>query len=267
MHNRPGAGCPYLQPLLRDGIHRWFVGLRFSIDWKALAQQNNAKGRKCLCRFPKSLVRWKSEQLQVEYTLATMLSGDEKPPRIIKLDAHWFARFENQYGFSFKRANRRFEVARHVRHLRMCLFWISLFRVRKYICLVSGYDPVLWNFDETPDYQNECGAQDKATFAMQGALVPLVENKGKAHSRWTANLSCCSCPFIIRERWPWAELMCKAADFGSKVKELQEARRKRNISDCISVTTAPKATYRELDIIDMLNHHLPNSTKDQRWEI
>ena len=103
----------------------------------------------------------------------------------------------------------------------MVLFWISLFRVRKYILLAKGYDPVLWNFDETPYYQNEAGAQDKPTLAVQGALVPIVENKGKAHSRWTANLSCCSSPERIRERWPWAEAMYNAVDTGPKYKELQ----------------------------------------------
>ena len=87
-----------------------------------------------------------------------MLHGEKKMKKNIKPDSHWFALLESQYGFSFKNANRRYEVARHVRHLRMALFWVSLFRVRKYILLVHGYDPVLWNFDETPYYQNEAGA-------------------------------------------------------------------------------------------------------------
>ena len=41
-------------------------------------------------------------------------------------------------------------MARHVRDLRMVLFWISLFRVRKYILLATDYDPVFWNFDDPP---------------------------------------------------------------------------------------------------------------------
>ena len=46
MRNKPGAGRPYLQPLIRDATYRWFVGLRFAIDWKALAARNNATGSK-----------------------------------------------------------------------------------------------------------------------------------------------------------------------------------------------------------------------------
>ena len=39
---------------------------------------------------------------------------------------------------------------------------------------------MLWNFDETPYYQNEAGAQDKPTLALQGALVPLTSrNQGQ----------------------------------------------------------------------------------------
>ena len=186
---------------------------------------------------------------------------------MVKPDSHWFALLESQYGFSFKNANRRYEVARHVRHLRMALFWVSLFRVRKYILLVHGYDPVLWNFDQTPYYLNEAGAQDKPTLAVQGALVPIIENKSKAHSRWTANLSCCSNPERIRERWPWAEAMYKAVDDGPKYKELQENLRTRGYPGCLSVTTAPKATYRECNIIAMLQHHHPDPTPEQRWEI
>ena len=33
------------------------------------------------------------------------------------------------------------------------------------------------------------------------------------------------------------------------------------------MTTAPKATYRESDIIEMLSHHHPDPTEDQQWEI
>ena len=149
-----------------------------------------------------------------------MLNGERKRQNMIKTDGHWLALLESQYGFSFKHANRRYEVARHVRHLRMVLFWISLFRVRKYILLEKGYDPVLWNFDEPPYYQNEVGAEDQPTLALTGSLVPIVENKGKAHSRWTANLSCCSSPERIAERLPWAEAMYKATDDGPKYRQL-----------------------------------------------
>ena len=53
---------------------------------------------------------------------------------------------------------------------------------------------VLWNFGQIPYYQKETGAQSTRTLAVQGGMVPVVEGKSAAHCRWTACLSCCSCP-------------------------------------------------------------------------
>ena len=64
--------------MIREELWQWWTSVRFAIDCSALATQNNAKGRKCLCRFPKSVIRWEVEQMQVEYTAAAMLRGEEK---------------------------------------------------------------------------------------------------------------------------------------------------------------------------------------------
>ena len=141
----------------------------------------------------------------------------------------------------------------------MELFWTSLFRVRKYILLEKGYDPVLNNFDQTPYYQNECGAQNKQTLAVRGALVPVDEGKSAAHLRWTACLSCCSSPDRIRDRWPFAEAMYKYADNGHEEKDFHEIHRTGGYPAWFSVTTAPRGTYRECDIIAMMQRHLVKS--------
>ena len=130
--------------------------------------------------------------------------------------AHWRRLFESECGVSFQHANRRCEVARHVHHRRMLLFWTSLFRMRLLSFLAKGYDAILWNFDQTPSYQNESGAQDKATLAVQGGQVPVLEGKSAAHSRWSACMSCCGSIPRMREIWSWAECMYKAADTGPK---------------------------------------------------
>ena len=61
--------------------------------------------------------------------------------------------------------------------------------------------------------------------------------------------------------------MYKAADNGPKHRQLQDAIRTRGISDNISVTTSPKATYRESDIIDMVARHHPDPTPHSQIEI
>ena len=194
--------------MTRDALWEWWAGIRFAIDWSALARANNRKGHKCLCRFPKAVIRWKVQQLVIEWVAAQLLSGERNLLKTINTDAHWFALYESEYGLSFKHANRRYEVQEHVWKRRMEIFWWSLFKVRKFILLLKKYDPVLWNADQTPYYQNEVGAQNKPTLAVMGANVPIVEGKSAAHSRWTAMLSCCSSEEMIRKRWPWARLGC-----------------------------------------------------------
>ena len=54
--------------------------------------------------------------------------------------------------------------------------------------------------------------------------------------------------------------MYKASDDGPKYKELQEIHRTSGCSRSLSVTIAPKATYREGDILRMLDHHYPEPT-------
>ena len=130
-----------------------------------------------------------------------------------------------------------------------------------------GYDLVLWNFDQTPHYQNEVVAQNKPTLAVRGATVPTVEGKSAAHARWTALLSCCSSEEVIRQRWPFCEAMYKYKDCGPKERELQGHIRDQNYPRWLSVTVAPKGTYRESDIVDMLERHLPLWGPDRRIEI
>ena len=80
-------------------------------------------------------------------------------------------------------ANRKFAVPRWVQKERMELFWVSLFRIRYLIQLEFGYDPVLYNFDQSPYHHNESGSQTKQTLAVRGEKVPVVEgtSSGSRH--------------------------------------------------------------------------------------
>ena len=144
--------------MIRDALFEWWVSVRFAIAWTALKSQSARRGRGCACRFPRSVIRWKVQQLVVEYEAAHVLHSEQKLKKMINTDSHWFRLFVGEYGVSFRHANRRYEVAKHVQHRRMVLFWTSLFRVRLLCLLTKGYDPILWNVDRTPYYQNETGA-------------------------------------------------------------------------------------------------------------
>ena len=265
--NAPGGGRHPWQPMIRDALFEWWVGVRFAVDWTALRKRSARRGRGCSCRFPKSVLRWKVQQLVVEYAAAHVLHSEQKLTRLINTDSHWFRLFESEYGVSFKQANRRYEVAKHVQHRRIVLFWTSLFRVRQLCLLTFKYDPVLWIFDQTPYYQNETGAQRSPTLAVRGGQVPVVEGKSAAHSRWTACLSCCSSIDRIRERWPWAECMFKAADAGPKYTELLSSHRTSGYERWFSVAIAPRYTYRTCDVVAMSRRHIEEQHRRHRFEI
>ena len=57
----------------------------------------------------------------------------------------------------------------------MEIFWIVLFRVRLFIFLIFGYDPLIINFDQSPFHNNETGSQNKLTLAVRQSVVPIVE--------------------------------------------------------------------------------------------
>ena len=88
-----------------------------------------------------------------------------------------------------RHANRKFQVPRWLLKQRLELFWVSLFRIRYLILLNFGYDPELFNFDQSPYHHNESGSQNKPTLAVRGATVPVVEGNSDVRARWTANLT------------------------------------------------------------------------------
>ena len=56
----------------------------------------------------------------------------------------------------------------------------------------KAYDPVCINMDESPYYHTETEAQNRRTLNLRGSTVPIIEGESVAHSRWTAQLSCCN---------------------------------------------------------------------------
>ena len=81
-------------------------------------------------------------------------------------------------------------------------------------------------------------------------------------------LSCCSDVETIRRRHPFVEAMFKAAEDGSKHAELERLHRDKGFPSWLSVTTAPRGTYRETDIIQLLKRHLQDrELPDRRWEL
>jgi hypothetical protein len=201
------------------------------------------------------VLRTKVNQLQEDHAYASLLNGVKVESFVP--DAHWFRGWENEFGLSMRKANRKYQVPRHVIKERLEIFWTVLFRLRLFMLLVLGYEPVFDNFDQSPFHNNETGAQNKPTLAVRGSIVPIVEGNSDVKCRWTANLTTFSdTARIERGELPHVELMFKAASDAVVDARLQNFLRSRGFPRWFSVTTSPKGSYREQDVISFLDKHL-----------
>ena len=164
---RAGAGRRFANPLVRQELYHWWCSIRYAIDWTQLIAENRSRGgtrKKNLARFPRSILLFKVWQLETDYAHASLLSGVQI--RCFQPDYWWLARWQEDYGLSMRKANRKYSVPRAVQKERMELFWVSLFRIRLFISLKFGYEPAIFNFDQSPYHHNETGSQNKATLGV-----------------------------------------------------------------------------------------------------
>ena len=261
-----GAGRPPVANLVREALFEWFTGIRYAIDWKQLMADNRSRGRKHLCRFPRSVLVLKAQQLFQDYTYSCLLNGQSVVSA--KPDSWWCKRWEEDHGLSLRMANRKYSVPRTIIKERMEIFWIVLFRIRLFIFLVFGHEPLIVNFDQSPFHHNETGSQNKPTLAVRGSIVPVVEGNSDTKSRWTANLTTMSVFTDHKDGpMPAAECMFKADKDGCVDKRLQEFRRRRKFPDWFTVTVGPKGSYREHDIIAWLETHWEPWREGRDWRI
>ena len=262
-----GGGRHPKVPCVREALYEWFSGLRYAIDWKQLIAENRSRGKKHLARFPRSVILLKLQQLIQDHTHACLLTG--MPVVAITPNGWWCKRWEEDYGLSMRKANRKYAVPRPVIKERLEVFLVSLFRLRKFIMLTFGYDPLLENFDQSPFHHNETGSQNKPTLAVKGSIVPVVEGNHDTKSRWTANLTTQS-RFTGTNKgdpMPAAECMFKAAKDGSINTRVQAFLVSHGFPTWFTVTVGPKGSYREYDIIEWLRKHLEPWTEGRDWRI
>ena len=253
--------------MVRNALYEWWSSIRYAIDWTQLIADNRSRGlKKNLARFPRDLMLVKTNQLLREHAHACLLNGH----RVVSFKpcSLWFRMWEEEHGLSMRKANRKYQVPRSVQKQRVELHWTTLFRIRYLMVLALGYEPVIYNFDQSPYHHNEVGSQNKATLGIRGSTVPVVEGNSDVRSRWTANLTTCSnFAAVAGGTMPWSECMFKAARDGLLCASLQKYIRSRGFPSWFTVTTGEKGSYREQDILDFLRKHLEPWTEGRRWHI
>ena len=277
-----GAGRKFEAPLVRRQLYEWWSGLRHAIDWRTLIADRRSRGKKHLARFPRSLVLLKVQSLLQDHAYASLMSGTQVKSFIP--DGWWLNRWQEEYGLSFKKANRKYEVPKWMQKERLEVFWVTLFTLRLVIHKLFGYDPIIVNFDQSPFHNNETGNQDKPTLNVRCAKVPIIEGKCAVKERWTANLTTVSrlqrltldstldhCEQGLQQK-PFHEIMFKGATKTEGTNaiihdRLQKFVRDRKFPSWMTVTTAPKGSYREQDVIEFLKTHLDEMTPGRDWRI
>ena len=95
--------------------------------------------------------------------------------------------------------------------------------------------------------------------------VPLLENLAAARERYTVFLTTWSDKDRIHTEGPvYAEIMFKA-DAERVQQRLQNYIRSRGYGNWISVVTSPKGSYKEVDILNFLECHIPAMCPGRRW--
>ena len=148
-------------------MYRWFVSIRYSIDWKRCASKARSSGQpKCLARFTRGLLRQKLKQLMLDDCSPCLVRGQKATT--FKPTTRWFSLWERECGLSMRKPNRKYKVPKELMGQRLETGWTKVARVRALCLAVFGYDPEIENWDHIPFHHNESGSQNMTTLAVAG---------------------------------------------------------------------------------------------------
>ena len=261
---RGRQGRPKKAAIIGELLWEWFASIRNSI----------------VGRIPSTVVVNKAQQLCEDYVVESLRRGID--PQTPVVDGQWVRRWRVDRGVSFRKPNRKWKVPKDVLLERCQIFWSNVFRVRAFILAKFGYDPALWNFDQSPYHMNEAGSKETGTLALRGQpVVVLKEGHAATRTRWTMNTMCISdfddanthggggiqgdeaAPTVVG-MLPPLELMFKAQ--GCQLEHKLQASIPADAS-WMSVTTPPKGSYREEHVLAYLERHLEPWSGHRRWRI
>ena len=255
-----GGGRLRKCPWLRQALYEWWSSIRHSVDWEAIKRGMRSRSGepKKIARFTQSMLQTKALELTSVYVTEQLRLG--RRPAAVELRSCWWASWRKEYGLSMRYANRKFKCPLDVLEERLERGWLNVFRVRAACLLLTGDDPEMENFDQSPFHHNETGSANARTLAVAGVTVPLVECHTATRQRWTANFMTVSDKERLRrEGPPPMECMFKAEGGGEKIRpRLLQHLRCRGHGSWVSATTSTKGSYRTPDVLAYLERHLPH---------
>ena len=202
----------------------------------------------------------KAKQLQCE-CLAECVKHNVIPEHV-DVNHRWLNRLLATYRIPSWRPNRKFKVPRTILMQRLEIFWIVTARLRTMVMVHFGYDPTFKNIDQQPFHQNEAGSQEWNTLTLMGAnTVPLIENHAATRERWSLNSLTDSVEEQISDdNMPGFEIMFKAEGKQVEAKLQAYVSKKKILGMRVTVVTGASGSYRDNDIVNVLENHFPLGT-------
>lgn len=158
-----GAGRKVKAAEVRVALFNWFVDVRESL-----------KGR-----LPRRLFKLKAQQLYGEWLIQNPVPEQEK----LKFSNKWIKSWENEYGVSLRKPNKRYSIKREDLLIRLRDYLQNVWAVRRFFIEKYGVDPPIINGDQMPLHRNESTQEKTMTFKGEDTFVK--ENHNLSRERVT----------------------------------------------------------------------------------
>ena len=220
-------------------------------------------------RFPPSLLKQQAEHLRMVAVVEAARNGINI--HIPNITSRWMKLWKRRFRISLRVPNLCFKVPKAVFVERCRICWSNVYRARRFIQLMCGYDPVVEGFDQTPFHFCESGSKSKKTLDFTGKKsISLKECHAATRARWTANTWTTS-DLELAMSGPPLELMFKGGTgVLEKCMTALDALRATGVYGelrNVSVTTSSSASYDKADVLDYLKRHLLPWGPKRKWRI
>ena len=130
-------------------------------------------------RLPRRLFKLTAQQLYGDWLVQNPTPEGQR----LKFTNKWIKQWENEYGLSLKKPNKRFSIKKEDLLIRLQDYLQNIWTVRRYFIQKYGIDPPIINGDQMPLHRNESSQQKTITFKGEDTFIR--ENHNLSRERLT----------------------------------------------------------------------------------
>ena len=122
-------------------------------------------------RLLRRLFKLKAQQLYTEWLVQNPIPENEK----LKFSNKWIKSWENQYGVSLRRPNKRYSIKKGLL-IRLRDYLQNLWTVRRDFIKKYGVDPPIINGDQMPLHRNVSAQEKSMAFKSEDTFIKEITN-------------------------------------------------------------------------------------------